>query len=337
VEKKVVTYCPDERPGAALEKIRYDYLVISLGARLAYDKIKGFGEYGSTVSDSVYGNRLRDVLFEGGYKGGPVATGSDLFHQGTQGKPSWIPMSPGACEGPPLEIGLTMAHWLEQRKMGGPSKVTFFTPGEMIAEDAGTQIVHEFLDMAGKMGFGYKNNTKGIAEITKDGIIFQNGEQLEAELKIIMPDWVPHPFIKELPITDEVGFVLTDLNMRNPDHPEIFASGDAAALTVPKLGALGHLQADIIGKQIAKDLKKMKPEQADQPYKPQIICFGDMGDHKGFYIHSDTWFGGKTSVFRMGYLYYAMKIAFKEMYFRTGGMPPNWGIPAAELVADRVG
>ncbi len=30
----------------------------------------------------------------------------------------------------------------------------------------------------------------------------------------------------------------------------------------------------------------------------------------------------------------AMKLAFKEMYYRTGGKIPSWGVPLSELVAD---
>ena len=47
--------------------------------------------------------------------------------------------------------------------------------------------------------------------------------------------------MKDLPIVDEQGFVITDLTMHNPDYPRIFVAGDAAALTVPKLGTLGDL------------------------------------------------------------------------------------------------
>jgi sulfide:quinone oxidoreductase len=36
----------------------------------------------------------------------------------------------------------------------------------------------------------------------------------------------------------------------------------------------------------------------------------------------------------MGHNFYALKLAFKEMYYRTGGKLPTWGIPFAELVAD---
>jgi sulfide:quinone oxidoreductase len=46
-------------------------------------------------------------------------------------------------------------------------------------------------------------------------------------------------------------------------------------------------------------------------------------DAKAFYIHSDAWYGGKISVLKMGYIYYAMKMGFKEMYFYTGGKVPS--------------
>ena len=328
-----VSYCPTERPGAAVEKIGYDYLVIALGARLAYDQIEGFGEYGHTLSDSYYGDKLRIYLHEGGYQGGPIAIGSARFHQGSQGKPEWLPDSKSACEGPPLEISLAMASWLEDRHLGGAKNITLFTPAEVIAEDAGKEITDTFLQMASGMGFGYVNHTLDIKRLTKEGIEFENGDSIEAELKIVFPDWRPHEVIKQLPITDEAGFVITDLYMRNPDYPNVFAVGDCAALTVPKLGAHGHKQAEITAVQLAKEFGKQKDEP-DQEFWPEIICMGEMGHRRAFYVHSDTWYGGHISVFKMGYIYYAMKMAFKEMYFLTGGKPPSWGIPLTELMAE---
>ncbi len=334
VTRQWVGYTPTERPGAATERIGYDYLVIALGARLAYDKIEGFGKYGQTLSDSYYGNKLRAYLHGGRYKGGPVAIGSARFHQGTQGKPGWLPLAEAACEGPPLEVALSLAGWLEDHRLGGPKNITLFTPAKVIAEDAGDAIVNKFLEIASGMGFGYKNNTKDIKEITEEGIRFATGDTLDAELKILFPNWEPHPFLKELPVADEVGFVVTDDLMRNPRYPNILAAGDSAAVTVPKLGALGHAESEIVARQIAKDVGKMSKEEADRPFRPAVFCIGDMGHRKGFYIHSDTWYGGKLSVFKMGHIFYAMKLAFKEMYYRTGGKIPSWGIPFSELVAD---
>jgi sulfide:quinone oxidoreductase len=86
-----------DRPGSAVETLCYDYLVIALGSRLAYDRIDGFAEYGDTVSSVFYGNKLRRRL--AGYAGGPIAIGSARFHQGIGGKPDWLPVGLAACEG----------------------------------------------------------------------------------------------------------------------------------------------------------------------------------------------------------------------------------------------
>jgi sulfide:quinone oxidoreductase len=331
-ETRSVRVVPSDRPGSATEVLGYDYLVIALGNRLAYDRIEGFGEHGDAVSSGYYGNRLRRRLAS--YKGGPIAIGSARFHQGLRDKPEWLPIGLAACEGPPLELGLGMAHWLGEHRLGDAHRITLFTPAAMIAEDAGEQIVTPFLAMAAEQGFGYLNKTGDITRLTADGIEFQSGASLEAEIKIVLPDWVPHPFLKDLPVTDELGFVLTDRWMRNPGHPEVFAVGDAAAITVPKLGSLGHQQAEIVARQIAIDVGALTVDDAGPHYQPEILCFGDIGGHRGFYIYSNTWFGGHDSVFKMGHAPYLMKLAFKEMYFRTGGKPPSFGVSATHLLMD---
>jgi len=321
-----------DRPGSARETLSYDYLVIALGNRLAYDQIEGFGDHGDTVSSGYYGNKLRRRLAE--YKGGPIAIGSARFHQGLSGKPDWLPVGLAACEGPPLELGLAMAHWLEEHHLGDAHRITLFTPAEMIADDAGEAIVSPFLAMAAKRGFGYLNKTEDVTRLTGEGIEFRSGASLEAEIKIVIPDWVPHRFLVDLSITDERGFVLTDRTMRNTTHPEVFAVGDAAAITVPKLGSLGHQQAEIAARQIAIDVGALGADDAGPDYHPEILCFGDIGGHRGFYIYSDIWYGGQHSVFKIGHAPYAMKLAFKEMYFRTGGKPPSFGVRATHLLMD---
>lgn len=304
IDARQVRVRPNERPGAPEYRIGYDYLVIALGARLAYDEIEGFAEHGHTVSDAFHANRLIEYL-KNDYKGGPIAVGSDRFEQGRKGKPDWLPIALAACEGPPVEVSLSLAHWLEEHGKGGARNITIFTPAELIAEDAGEKVVRQLLDAASKMGFGYMNKTEGIKRLTAEGVEFRDGRKLEAEISIVFPNWKPHGFLKGLPISDEVGFIITDMRMRNPDHPEIFACGDAAAITVPKLGAIGHQETEIVGKQIAKDVGRLPAEKTDESWMPEVICIGDMGGGRAFYIHSNAWFGGDTQVLKMGRLPYA--------------------------------
>ena len=341
-DNREVRYTPSERPGAAPERIGYDYLVVAVGNRLAFDDIEGFAEYGDSVSDLHLGNKLRRKLWDGGYKGGPIAIGSARFHQGDGAKDlepypgGSIPDALAACEGPPVEVMLSAATYLKKTGQGGPEKISVFTPADMIAEDAGEQVVGQLLEIASGMGFNYVNNAEDISRLTAEGVELANGQNLEAELKIIFPDWVPHDFMKGLPISDSEGFVVTDLLMRNPKYPEIFAAGDAAAVTVPKLGAIGHQQCDIVGRQIAHAVGRMSEEAANLPLQPVVYCIGDMGDNQAFYIRSNSWFGGDTQVLKMGHMPFLLKMQYKNLFFRTQGKMPDWGLDFSELMAEKI-
>lgn len=333
-ETRTVEFSPDVRPGSPTERIRYDYLVIALGCKLDYAAIPGFAEYGSAVSDCYYGNKLRKYLWEGGYRGGPIVIGSARFHQGTTDRPDWLKTLVAACEGPVMEMAMLLGNYLKSKfKHKDMSGITMFTPGEVLGEDAGVTLAERFAKMAESYGEKIVNNTYDIKRITRDGIEFENGGSLEAEIKLVLPDWKTHEFLHGLPLTDDMGFVITDKTMRNPRYPNIFAVGDCAALTVPKLGAIGDAEARVVVHNIGRDLGIDVKNFASE-LDPMVICWGTMGHHKAFYLHTNEFYGGKTGYLKMGHLYYMMKMAFKTMYYETGGMPPAWGLPAAELVGD---
>lgn len=339
-DKKTVTYVPSERPGAEAHTLAYDYVVVAVGARLAFDKIPGFAEYGDTVADFYHGNRLRKKLHNGGYKGGPIVIGSALWHQGDGAKNvmpygnGTIPAALAACEGPTVEMALAMATWLKDHNMGDAKKITITTPAEMIAEDAGEKVVGQLLAAATSMGFNYVNNTRDIVRLTETHIEFEGGQKVEAEIKIIFPDWEAYKFLQGLPISDSKGFVVTDLLMRNPRYPEVFAAGDCAAVTVPKLGSIGHEECEIVGRQIAAAVGRMTPEKANIPLNPVVLCIGDMGGKKAFYIRSNSWYGGDTQVLRMGRSHFWLKMRYRDLFFWTKGKTPSWGNKFAEFIAE---
>lgn len=331
-ETKTVFYQPNERPGHPIRTINYDYLVVALGNRLAYDKIDGFGENGHSVTDVFLGNRLRNYLHKE-YKGGPIAISSDIFHQGKSDKlPKNMPIALTACEGPPVEMAFSLAHWLEKNKKGDTSKIFLSTPAKIIAEDAGETILNQLVPMMGGMGYNYQATTNGIKKVHKGGIEFNDGSTQEAEIAILFPDWQAHDFLKELPFTDDMGFVITDLYMRNPDYPTIFAVGDAASITVPKIGSLGHMEAEVLANTLGKELGIIKEDV--KPMEFELLCMGDMGGIKGFYMRTNEWWGGKESHLEMGFTPYALKMGFKKMYYTLGGKIPHWGLAMSEFLGD---
>jgi len=329
-----VRFTPSVRLGAPGERTGYDYLVIALGARLAFDDIRGYNEYGHSVSDTHYGNKLRLYLEGGVYRGGGIAIGSARFHRGRGTYPSPMPDVMSACEYPLVETAFSLGAWLEDRGIARPSDITVFTPGKKLLAEAGEHVSKAVTEHASRAGFRLMNDTKDIKRVRSWGMEFESGSDLEASLKIVLPDWEGHEMLKGLSITDDAGFVVTDRSMRCNGLPNVFAVGDCAALTVPKLGELGDTQARVVAAGIASDMGVVGAKQGTV-FKPEIIFVGDMGRGRGFFIHSDICYGGSTSVFKTGYSYYSMKLGFKEVFFRSGARPPSWGVPLAELVAER--
>ncbi|MPQ77130.1 NAD(P)/FAD-dependent oxidoreductase [Hydrogenovibrio sp. JE_KL2] len=341
VNRQRVKFNPAERPGAEPQTIEYDFLVVSVGCELAYEDIEGFAEYGDTVSDFYHAKKLFKKLTED-YHGGNIVVGSALFKQGDgaiglQPYPGGsIPSAKAACEGPPVEVSLSLANWLNQHGKGGPDDITITTPAEMIAEDAGEDVVTQLLEAASSMGFKYVNNTGDIKRLTEHTIEYENGQVINAEIKILFPNWKAYDFLKNLPIADNEGFIVTDLYMRNPTYRNVFAAGDCAAVTVPKLGAIGHQECDIVGRQIAKDLHQLSAEKADVSLQPVVFCIGDMGDGKAFYIHSNSWFGGPEQKLVMGHVPHFLKMQYKRMFMNNDGKVPPWGLDVAEVLAEKI-
>ncbi len=121
--------------------------------------------------------------------------------------------------------------------------------------------------------------------------------------------------------------------MRNPDYQNIFAIGDAASITVPKTGSLGHMETKVLANTIGKELgiikKDVKPMEFDR------LCIGDMRGIRGFYMGRDEWWGGTESHLEMRFTPYAPKIGLKTMYYTVGGKIPRWGLAMSEVVANR--
>lgn len=341
-EVQTVTFVPTERPGAEADSLLYDYLVIAMGCELSFEQIEGFAEHGHSVTDLYHGERLRRHLHEGGYKGGKIAIGSAVFHQGdgANGLEPYpggsIPIAKAACEGPPLEVTMSLAAWLHEHGYGGPDLLTVFTPAPIIAEDAGVHNVEKFLALAASMGVNYRNNMGDIRRLTAEGIEFENGGFIEAELKIVFPDWRAHAFLRDLPISDSEGFIVTDLTMRNPDYRNIFAAGDCAAVTVPKLGAIGHQEATIVARQIADDLGCGPPGRGTEQLEPVVFCIGDMGDGKAFYIRSNVWYGGKDEVLELGRVPYELKMRYRDIFLARHGRVPDAALQLAQFAAETV-
>lgn len=88
VETSLVDYVSMERPGSPIEHIKYDYLVVALGARLAYDKIEGFGEYGLLCQILIMATVYVTTCMGMATKGAQSSLDRPDFIRGLKGSPT---------------------------------------------------------------------------------------------------------------------------------------------------------------------------------------------------------------------------------------------------------
>lgn len=128
------------------------------------------------------------------------------------------------------------------------------------------------------------------------------------------------------------GWVILSVKLTMTIYQNIFAVGDAASITVPKIGSLGHMEAEVLANTLGKELGIIKVDI--KPIEFELLCMGDMGGIKGFYMRTNEWWGGKESHLEMGITPYALKMGFKQMYYTLGGKIPHWGLALSEIVGD---
>lgn len=297
--------------------LSYDYLLIAVGVNKNYSAIPGFEEYGYSVCDDVHAPRLWERLKN--FEGGPVVTGAMPYRSGTRIKAPKL-MTP--CEGPIGEIIFMLDYYLKNKGLRQKSPITVFTPADIFFEDVGAN-VHKDAEALLKQHDINVITNKTISRIEKDHVVFKDGATMESALTIIIPEYKAHSFIQDAGLGDEEGFIPTDKQMRHLDYPEIFAAGDATALSVPKLGHLAVMQAEIAACMIAKELGG---DVEIPEYKPAILCIMNRGPLEATMIYSTYLFGGKIDKTLDGPIPFLMKWGFDFYYnYTLGHMPPKMG------------
>ena len=294
----------------------YDYLVLSPGIEKHYSGIDGFREYGYSVCDDVQAPRLWRKLQS--FKGGPVYIGSMPYKSGTRVN---APKLLAPCEGPVGEIMFMFKDFLKKKGLEDSSIITAFSPAKIFFEDVGEKVRNDVGKIMKDEGIGLITE-KTVRKLDANHIYFTDDTKEKCALAIILPEYKPYDFIIKSGLGDDAGFMPTDEQMRHLDFPEIFAVGDATSLSVPKLGHIAVIQADIAAKTIANELgKKVKIPKFD----PAVLCIMERSNYQATMIYSNVLYNGKLDDTIDGYVAFGMKWSFDFYYnFTRGHMPPEF-------------
>jgi len=252
-------------------RLAYDVLVVATGAALLPEETEGltgpgWGENVFTFYDLRGAVGLHDALerFEGGHV---VVDVADL---------------PVKCPVAPLEFAFLADWYFQRRGIRDKVRLTYVTPldgaftkpvaakalGGLLAEK-GIELVTEF--------------TLGEVDGAGGRLVSYDEREVPFDLAVVVPLHGGAAYVgRSEGLGDELGFVPVDPHtLQHPDHPEVFAIGDAAGLPASKAGSVAHFEGETLVHNIGRFLAG---QPLDASFDGHANCFVETGFHKALLI-----------------------------------------------------
>ena len=298
-------------------EVEYDYLVVAAWAKKDFGAIKGLEEHGYSMCDDDHAPKLWEAIKN--FKWGKITIGSAKSSWGTRVDiPDWV----APCEGPIGEAMFMTDNLLREKWIRDKAEINVFTPGEIFFEDVWDDARWAVGGLMWQRNISLSMN-KVVTEVTDKAVKFEDGTEFESDLTIMIPVYIGQQFLIDSWIGDEKWFLPTDKGMRHLDYKNIFGAGDLNAITMPKLGHLAVMEADIVSAQLRKEVG----ENVTIPeYKPEVLCIMGMRNNEAAIVYTDINLGWKTDVVWYGKWQGLTKKMFDLYNIKTNGkMPPKFG------------
>ena len=292
-------------------KYQYDWLISSLGCRLAPEEIEGMQE--------AMGNGVHTFYdLEGAIR---MQTALDNMEKGRL----VIDMAemPIKCPVAPIEFAFLADYYFHMKGVRDQVDITLITPYEGaftkpnanrvlsgIAEEKGIEIIPNFaLERV-------DGENKSIHSF--------EGQAVEYDLLCAIPPNLGPQVLDDAGLSDGTGYGLTDprtLKSRKADF--IYFLGDNSNVSASKAGSVAHFEAETVVENL---LREMDGKQPLQSFDGHANCFIESGYHKALLIDFNydmeplegsfpLPYVGPFSLMEESYINHMGKIAFKWVYW----------------------
>ena len=222
------------------QTIRYDKLVIALGAESAFDQVPGLETYSHNAYSIEGALKLRDAVDS--FNGGTIAIGI-----------SQLPMK---CPPAPYELALLLEEHFRRTKKR--VEIYFFTPEPHPIPAAGTVIGKQVERLLNIRGIKYLSKTK-LMRVDKDSVVFENGSELKHDLLVTTPPHRSSQIVRDAGLTDESDWIPVNPHNLATRHEDVFAIGDITSIEtphghapyLPKAGVFAQGQAEVLANNLA--------------------------------------------------------------------------------------
>lgn len=295
--------------------IKYDYLIISLGADLEYftfqDESKGtdiFSFY--TLDNSI---KLRDRLKN--FKGGKIAV--------------MVSSLPYKCPGAPFEAAMLISDYFKKKSVN--VEVSIFTPEPQPLPVAGPLLGHAVIDLitSKQIDFYPLHKISSVDTINKK-LVFYNNNSYNFDLLITIPNHKSPKVVVESRFTNEAGWIPVDRNTMETKFENVFAIGDITTImlpgrwnpdkpmNLPKAGVFAHSQAIIVSDIITARLLSSKQPKG---FCADGFCMLEAGEELAGFAYGN-FYGEPTpdiKLKQLGKIWHISKVLFEKWWLAPTG------------------
>jgi sulfide:quinone oxidoreductase len=261
------------------QNVSFDFLIISMGAVLAPEKISGLQENGFNLYDHKQLSEIHDRLEK--MKSGKIAIS--------------IMGMPYKCPPAPFEASLLIDSMLRKRGVRDSVQIDFYSPAPITLPAAGPEVSKQILELVNSEKIVFHNSSK-IKSVESKKLIFENSEA-DFDLLLAVPPHIAPKVIYDSGLAKEPGFIPIDRDCKTP-FENIFAVGDVTSLTVtekmavPKAGIFAEGEGITVAKNI---ISKIQSKEESTLFDGKGGCFIESGRDTASIIEVDMFSNPKPS------------------------------------------
>ncbi|HSD40735.1 MAG TPA: FAD/NAD(P)-binding oxidoreductase [Burkholderiales bacterium] len=250
----------DRSVSAGNERLRWDYLVIALGADVNEAGVPGLAEAAHTFYTVEGAERLRPVLEH--FAGGDIAI--------------LIAKTPFKCPPAPYEAAMLLHHTFARRGLGDKTRIGIYTVEGAPMATAGPEMGNAIKAELAQRSIAFHPQRKAVrVDGAARRIAFEDGTEAGYDLLISVPPHEAPKLVRDAGLVNASGWIPVDpqtLEVKSADiGGRVYAAGDVTVvplpgrykpdmpLVLPKAGVFAQAHGEVIAQQIVARLAGTAP------------------------------------------------------------------------------
>jgi len=257
------------------ESLRWDYLVIALGADLNLASVPGLAEGAQTFYTLEGAQRLQGVLRD--FNGGDLAI--------------LIPKMPIKCPPAPYEAAILLRHAFEARGLAEKVRIAIYTVEAAPMSTAGPEMGQYIRNELALRSIAFHPQKKPVRiDRAARRMSFDDGAEVGYDLLVAVPPHEAPKAVRDAQLTNPSGWIPVDpLTLKVtaiPGTGDVYAVGDITsvplpgrykpdvALSLPKAGVFAESHGRVAARQIAA---KILGRQSSETFDGRGYCYLETG------------------------------------------------------------